>query len=156
MATKTVAHTPYSRCEVAMTSTDGTKSPYEVLLYSDNVDVRAEVRSAVGELVEDVAVRWQDVATSAALDELVKKNRYDLIILDGEAHKVGGMGIARELKNAVYDCPPILVLTGRAQDAWLASWSLADEAVPRPLDAFELQSAVARLLTNKDLVPGQE
>jgi len=140
-----------------MTSTNGTKSPFAVLLYSDNSDVRASVRTAVGDSIDGAPVRWQEVATAAALDELVKKSGFDLIILDGEAHKVGGMGIARELKNSVYNCPPILALTGRAQDAWLASWSLADLAVPRPLDAFELQAAVQRLLTEgAELTVGQE
>jgi len=39
----------------------------------------------------------------------------------------------------------VLVLTGRPQDAWLASWSNADAAVSRPLDPIDLQGAVARL-----------
>ncbi len=35
-------------------------------------------------------------------------------ILDGEAAKSGGMGLCRQLKHEVFDCPPVLVLTGRA------------------------------------------
>ncbi|WP_435300241.1 hypothetical protein [Timonella sp. A28] len=139
-----------------MTSTSGTKSPYSVLLYSDNSDVRTHVRSAVGDVIDEAELRWQDVATWDALDELVQNNSFHLLILDGETHKVGGLGIARELKNSVYNCPPILVLTGRAQDAWLASWSLADDAVPRPLDAFELQKAVHGLLTRDVVAAGSE
>lgn len=135
-----------------MTSTPGAKGPLSVLLYSNDSDVRAHVRNALGDDVDGVEIRWQDTATFGALDELVKNQRFDLIILDGETHKVGGMGVARELKNSVYDCPPILLLTGRAQDAWLASWSLADGAVPRPLDAFELQDAVRSLLTHDVVV----
>lgn len=135
-----------------MTSTLGSKGPLSVLLYSDNLDVRDHVRGSVGDDVKGVKIAWQDVATFDALDELTKANSYDLMILDGEAHKVGGMGVARELKNSIYNCPPILLLTGRAQDAWLASWSLADGAVPRPLDAFELQETVEKLLTQELVV----
>ena len=40
---------------------------------------------------------------------------------------------------------PILVLTGRPQDGWLATWSLADLAVPHPLDPIALACAVAEL-----------
>ena len=50
----------------------------------------------------------------------------DLAILDGEAVPAGGMGIARQLKDEIYQCPPVLVLTGRPQDAWLATWSRAE------------------------------
>lgn len=40
----------------------------------------------------------------------------------------------------------MLVLTGRTQDAWLASWSLADAVLSHPLDPVELQRVVADLL----------
>jgi len=55
------------------------------------------------------------------------------------------MGLARQLKNEVFDCPPIVVLTGRPVDGWLATWSLADAAVPRPLDPEKLADTVAHL-----------
>ena len=44
------------------------------------------------------------------------------------------MGLAKQLKDEIADCPPILVLTGRPDDAWLASWSRAEAAVPHPID----------------------
>ena len=40
----------------------------------------------------------------------------------------------------------ILVLTGRPQDAWLATWSRADAAVPHPIDPIQLAEAVVSLL----------
>jgi DNA-binding response OmpR family regulator len=67
-------------------------------------------------------------------------------ILDGEAAPSGGMGLARQLKHEIYRCPPILVLIGRPQDAWLATWSLADAAVAHPLDPAALANAVAGLM----------
>lgn len=110
-------------------SADSTTTTRSVLLYSDDAPVRAQVRQALGSHVGDIDLEWHEVATYDALVERVIPGRFDLLILDGEARKAGGMGVARELKNQVYNCPPILVLTGRAQDAWLASWSLADAVV---------------------------
>jgi DNA-binding response OmpR family regulator len=72
--------------------------------------------------------------------------QFDLAILDGEASPVGGMGIAKQLKDEIADCPPILVLTGRADDAWLATWSRAEAAVPHPIDPIRLGEAVVGLL----------
>src|SRR5690348_16165992 len=70
----------------------------------------------------------------------------DLVILDGEAAPAGGMGIAKQLKDEIYRCPPILVLIGRPQDAWLATWSRAEAAVPHPIDPLRLAEAVTELL----------
>ncbi|WP_286217597.1 hypothetical protein [Paraoerskovia sediminicola] len=124
-----------------------TKGP-RVLLYSDDSTVRAHVRTAVGPRLRAHApeIEWFEVATADAVVEQADAGGWDLFVLDGEADKVGGMGISRQLKNEIYECPPILVLTGRPQDGWLASWSLADDAVPRPLDPIALQKAVAALL----------
>lgn len=119
-----------------------------ILLYSDDRTVREQVRLAVGPRIAAHAplLEWVEVATPAAVVDAADHQRWDLLVLDGEADKAGGMGLCRQLKNEIFRCPPVLVLTGRAQDGWLASWSLADEAVPRPFDAIELQQAVASLL----------
>ena len=69
-----------------------------------------------------------------------------LAILDCEAAPAGGMGIAKQLKDEIYQCPPVLVLTGRPQDSWLATWSRAEAAVPHPLDPVQLAEAVISLL----------
>ena len=37
------------------------------------------------------------------------------------------------------------MLTGRPQDGWLAGWSLADDAVPHPLDPIAVSEAIAGL-----------
>jgi hypothetical protein len=39
-----------------------------------------------------------------------------------------------------------LVLIGRPDDAWLATWSRADGAVSHPVDPLRLPAAVAALL----------
>ena len=118
-----------------------------ILLYSDDRSVRDEVRGAVGQVAGGgERIEWLDVATYDEVLRVADAGGIDAYILDGEADKVGGMGICRQLKNEIYNCPPVVLLTGRPQDAWLASWSLADVAVPRPLDPLELQKAVREVL----------
>lgn len=118
-----------------------------ILLFSDNYETRDAVRAAIGRRpARDVEViGWQECATGPAVVSEVEQGDYDLLILDGEAAPVGGLGLARQLKNEVFDCPPVLVLTGRPQDGWLAAWSQAEAAVPHPLDPIALAKAVAEL-----------
>jgi hypothetical protein len=126
------------------------------LVYSDDATVRAAIRGALGtrpapDLPE---VRVHEVATEPAvieaMDAIAKSGvRIDLAILDGEAVPAGGIGIARQLKDEIYHCPPLLVLTGRAQDGWLATWARADAIVPHPIDPVRLADVAAALLRTR-------
>jgi hypothetical protein len=42
------------------------------------------------------------------------------------------------------------VLVARKDDAWLATWSLADAVVPLPIDAPQLAAAVAGALRDRE------
>ena len=121
--------------------------PVSLLLYSDDVDTRAAVRMAVGKRVaaDLPPVEWFECATSPAVISAVDRSDFDVLILDGESAPTGGLGLCKQLKDERYECPPVLVLTGRPQDAWLATWSRADAAVPHPLDPRALAEAVATL-----------
>lgn len=118
-----------------------------ILLYSNDRTVRDAVRLAVGDQpAPDVAVeRWVECATPEVTLIEASDGDFDLLILDGESQPYGGMGICRQLKNELFDCPPILVLTGRPGDGWLATWSQADAALSRPLDEARLAAAVTDL-----------
>jgi DNA-binding response OmpR family regulator len=127
-----------------------------LLVYSDDVDTRAQVKLAVGRRpAPDVPrVEWLECATAAAVISALDKGGIDVAILDGEATPVGGMGIARQVKDEIFQCPPILVLTGRPDDNWLANWSRAEAAVPHPLDPIVLAHAVADLMRRRaELTP---
>jgi len=123
-------------------------SPLRILNYSSNTHTREQVRLALGtRLRPDLPeVTYTDVATAPMVITLMDVGGFDLVILDGEAAPFGGMGIAKQLKDEIDDCPPILVLTGRADDAWLANWSRAEAAIPHPIDPIRLGEAVVRLL----------
>ena len=122
-----------------------------VLLYSDDVDTRERVKMAIGRRPAPglPLVEWLECATEPAVIAAMDADRVDVAVLDGEATPAGGMGIARQLKDEIYRCPPILVLTGRPQDDWLAAWSRADAAVSHPLDPIVLAEAVAELMRRR-------
>ncbi len=119
-----------------------------MLVYSSNARTREEVRLALGTRIhpELPDLTYTDVATGPMVIQLMDKGGFDLVILDGEASPVGGMGIAKQLKDEIDDCPPVLVLTGRSDDAWLANWSRAEAAVPHPIDPVRLGEATVALL----------
>ena len=125
-----------------------TNDTLRILVYSNNANTRAAVMAALGTRVHpDLPdLSYVEVATGPMVIQQVDAGGIDLAILDGEATPEGGMGIAKQLKDEVAQCPPILVLTGRADDAWLASWSRAEAAVPHPIDPIRLGRTVAGLL----------
>ena len=119
-----------------------------VLVYSDDANTRQDVMLALGKRPHPdlPKLEYVEVATEPVVIEQMDSGTIDLAILDGEAVPAGGMGIAKQLKDEIYACPPILVLTGRPQDAWLATWSRAEAAVPLPLDPIRLAETVTTLM----------
>jgi DNA-binding response OmpR family regulator len=119
-----------------------------VLVYSDDSSTRSAVLVALGTRPHPdlPALEYVECATEPAVIATMDAGDVDLAILDGEAVPAGGMGICRQLKDEIYRCPPILVLTGRVDDGWLATWSRADAALPHPLDPIALAQTVTRLL----------
>jgi len=122
--------------------------PLRVLVYSDDSDVRQQVILGLGRRVHPdlPELEYVEVATEPVVWQQLDSGAIDLAILDGEATPAGGLGIARQMKDEIYQAPPALVLTGRPDDRWLATWSRAEAAVPHPLDPIELAEAVIRLL----------
>ena len=125
-----------------------------IIVYSDDASVRAAIIAALGKRVaaDMPEHQIQEFATGPALRAFVDRKsvsgelRADLFILDGEAVPEGGMGVARQLKDEVFNCPPVLLITGRREDAWLAAWSRAEASVIHPIDPFTLANTVADLL----------
>jgi DNA-binding response OmpR family regulator len=129
----------------------GSVATMKVVVYGDNANTRQAVASALGRRPspELPAVEIIEVATEPALIRRIDAGGLDVIVLDGEAAPAGGMGICRQLKDEIYRCPPVLVLIGREQDAWLASWSRADATVAHPLNPIEVAEAVAGLMRRR-------
>jgi DNA-binding response OmpR family regulator len=122
-----------------------------VLVYSDDVTTRERIRLALGRrpAADLPRVEVIECATGHAVIESVDRGGIDLLILDGEAAPTGGMGICRQLKNEIYECPPVLLIIGRKDDAWLAAWSRADGVVSHPIDGVTLAPVAADLLRRR-------
>jgi DNA-binding response OmpR family regulator len=121
------------------------------MVYSDDRTVRRAVITALGTRLDpDLPdLEFLEVATGPVVLRSADAGGLDLLILDGEATPTGGLGLTRQLKDEIHRCPPILVLTGRPQDAWLATWSRADAVVGHPIEPGQLAQAVAGLLRSR-------
>ncbi len=122
-----------------------------VLVYSDDAAIRGAVITALGRRPSPDLGRleYDEIATGDALVRRVDAGGVDLIVLDGEAWPTGGMGLSRQLKEEIVDCPPTLVLIARHDDQWLARWSLADDVLRLPVDPPALAAAATELLRQR-------
>jgi DNA-binding response OmpR family regulator len=124
---------------------------FTVLVYSDDAAVRERIRFAIGRRpAPDLGkVDYLEASTGEEVVDAADAGRADLLILDAEAWPTGGLGLSRQLKNEITNCPPVLAVLARKVDRWLASWSLADATVAHPLDPIEAAEVVAGLLRQR-------
>ncbi|MGQ0623949.1 MAG: hypothetical protein ACT4PP_04735 [Sporichthyaceae bacterium] len=122
-----------------------------ILVYSDDANVRTGVRMALGRrpAPELPQVQILECATEPAVIAALDAGGIDVAVLDGEAVPAGGLGIARQVKDEIFRCPPVLVLIGRAADGWLATWSKADAVAVHPLDPIVVADQVAALMRRR-------
>lgn len=123
------------------------EKPLTVLLYASDRSRRDKIRLALGQrIATDLpAIRVLEVATPPAVMTSLDAGGVDVVILDGEAVP-GGMGMCRQIKSEILDGPPVLLLAARPDDAWLATWALADAIVAYPVDPVRLPSSLAELI----------
>ncbi len=127
----------------------------EIALYSDDASVRETVRKALGSrIAPDLAPHTiTEFATGPALRSRVDSGqKFDLYILDGESVPEGGLGIAKQLKDEVFNCGTVIVIVGRASDAWLAGWSRAEGVISHPIDPFTIAATVADILRKSRVI----
>ena len=133
-------------------STSTRTAPLRVLVYSDDVNTRQQVILALGrrphpDLPE---VEYVEVATEPVVHPEHGRR----------AASTSRSSTARPSPPAAWASPSssrtrstsarrCVVLTGRPQDAWLATWSRAEAAVPHPLDPIQLAETVVTLLRSR-------
>jgi CheY-like chemotaxis protein len=126
----------------------------KVVVYSHNADTRSRIRLAIGRrpAMDVPEAEIVEVATEPALLRLLDHGGADVMVLDGEAQPAGGMGVCRQAKDEIYNCPPVLLIIGRPDDGWLATWSRADAVISHPIDPKALAQALAGLM--RERAPG--
>lgn len=136
-------------------TTGASASPAEprmrILVYSDNRATRDQVRLALGSRPDPdlPEVDLVEVATRPHVFRELDSQTIDVAILDGETAPAGGLGVCRTIKDEIFDAPPALVLVGRPQDGWLATWSRAEAVVSHPLDPVAVARATAGLMRRR-------
>src|ERR1700722_7858300 len=165
VATMVIITTPRRGCAAApqfspgWASTRGVAPPgvnsrmpcMKVVVYSHDADTRASMKLAIGSSPAPDAPEAEiiEVATSPALFRLLDAGGADVMVLDGEAQPAGGMGISRQAKDEIYNCPPVLLIIGRPDDRWLATWSKADAVISHPIDPVALARELAALMRSR-------
>jgi CheY-like chemotaxis protein len=119
-----------------------------ILVFSHKPEVRESIVNAIGRKPATDLAKVTFVEVSGIADVLSEMDAgtVDLAILDGEAQPTGGIGLTRQLKNEITDCPPIVVAVRRKDDRWLATWSQADAVLVHPLDPLTAAETVAGVL----------
>jgi DNA-binding response OmpR family regulator len=128
-------------------------SALKILVFSHRPEIREAIITAVGyRPAPDLGkVDYLEAGTIDDVLFVVDNERVDLAILDGEAQPTGGMGVSRQLKNELTDCPPIVLAVRRRDDRWLATWSQADAVIVHPLDPLAAAETVAEVLREHHL-----
>ncbi|EWC61406.1 putative two-component system response regulator [Actinokineospora spheciospongiae] len=127
--------------------------PLKILVFSHRPEVRESIVTAVGRRPAADVGRVVFVEVGTVSDVLMEMDGgdIDLAILDGEAQPTGGIGLCRQLKDEIADCPPIVIAVRRKDDRWLATWSRAEAVLVHPLDPLTAAETVADVLRSQRL-----
>lgn len=119
-----------------------------VLVYSNRAAVREAVILGIGRRPAPDVGRVDFLECSSVSEVLMAldDDGADLVILDGEAQPVGGLGISRQMHLEMERTPPVIILIRRRDDRWLATWAKADAAIPYPVDPITAAETVAAVL----------
>ncbi|WP_414651855.1 hypothetical protein [Gordonia sp. UBA5067] len=120
-------------------------------VYSPNARTREHVITAVGTTLHPdlPELALTELATGPAVLDKLDQNQIDVLILDGEAAPIGGLGLAKQIRDEYEPCPLLLVLIARQADRWLADWSRADATATLPVDAIELGTTMTELIRTR-------
>jgi DNA-binding response OmpR family regulator len=123
----------------------------KVVVYSHDGDTRARVRLAIGRrpALDVPEAEIIEVATEPMLWRLLDAGGVDVMVLDGESQPAGGMGVCRQAKDEIHNCPPALLIIGRPDDGWLATWSRAEAVISHPIDPVALARELAGLMRQR-------
>lgn len=124
------------------------KDAVRILLYSDNRNVRREVIDSLGVRLgaNMPKISWTEAATWQGAELKVREGKFDLMILDAEASKLGGIGLGMKIRDEINPDIPYIVLIARPQDEWLARVAKPAAVLFCPVNPRELAVTVREVL----------
>ncbi|MGH9226843.1 MAG: response regulator transcription factor [Acidimicrobiales bacterium] len=118
----------------------------DVLIVSDAVTVRDEVKA----VLEDPGITARELTRGAEVRGEVERSAPDLVVLDLQIGKMGGMATCLDLRleEGAGRLPhvPVLMLLDRRADVFLAKRSQAEGWIVKPFDPMRLAKAVKAVL----------
>ncbi len=118
----------------------------EVIVVSDSPNVREAVIASL----PDPSITVRELTRGADVLPAVGKKKPDLIVLDQQIGRMGGMATALDLhlEAGAGRVPhvPVLMLLDRRADVFLARRSDAEGWVVKPIDPLRLGRAISELL----------
>ena len=126
-------------------------APHRILVVDDDLELRDMLRRYLGEHRFDVQV----LASADRLDERLRREPFDVLILDLMMPGEDGLSICRRLR-AEGSTVPILMLTARgaAVDRILGLEMGADDYLAKPFDPRELIARLHSILRRQSMVNG--
>ena len=130
---------------------NSTRDCVNVLVYSDNADMRRQMMYSVGSKVaaDLPEIHFIEAATWQGADLKVQENDCALLILDAETPKLGGIGFGKKVRDEYDPQMPYIVVVARPQDEWLARTSQPNAVIVSPINPRELASAVEKILRHR-------
>ncbi|MGI9647156.1 MAG: response regulator transcription factor [Acidimicrobiia bacterium] len=120
-----------------------------ILVVADTPWVKNDVHAALS--LPGYEIR--DHEDPRSLADAVSEFAPDAVLIDLQVASMGGMAMARSLKEAAlapgFPEVPVVLLLDRSADAFLAKRAAADAWLQKPFDTEELRSTVAAVLTQE-------
>ena len=122
-----------------------------LLVYSHRPEIRERIMTAIGRRPAPDVGRVDYLECSAVYEVMMatEGRLADVLILDGEAQPMGGIGLSRQIHQEASVVPPVVIVVRRADDRWLATWAGADEILVHPLDPVTAADTIAGLLRRR-------
>ncbi|MCA9776104.1 MAG: response regulator [Candidatus Eremiobacteraeota bacterium] len=114
-----------------------------VLVCDDHSLLRSILVNAIREVLPNAEI--QEAANGERAEELVRKNKYDLIFMDVEMPKQNGLDTISKIRDEkLAEDTPIVVCTGcKGETALVRGWQLkVDHYITKPFDLEEIERVI--------------
>lgn len=119
------------------------------------VDDERNIRELYAADLEDAGYRVDTAADSAQAATLLKKHRYDLVVLDIHMGRECGLDLLQDIIQQRKDLPVVLCSAYSCYKEDFSSW-LADGYVVKSSETSALKDEIEKVLAKRGITPGKE